>query len=110
MTRFAALLCFLAMPAMAADYGTVNVATSATNVTAGLTRTAGYTSILIENGGANAIYCSLNPSVTVNTGHKVAASDGWRSFPYDGPIYCIAATASQTGAARDLTIVWGSPQ
>lgn len=109
MKRLATILCLLTTPAMAADYATVNVTTSATNVTTGLGDTR-YKSILVENGGVNAIYCSRNPSVTTSNGHKVAASDGWRSFPYEGPVYCIAATASQAGAGRDLTIVWGSYQ
>jgi Tfp pilus assembly protein FimT len=109
MNRLTALLCLLAAPALAEDYDTVNVDTSATNVTSGLSDTR-YKSLLVENGGSNAIYCSRDPAVTTNTGHKVAASDGWRSFPYEGPLYCIAATAAQTGTARDLTIVWGSYQ
>lgn len=109
MKRLPIILCLLAAPAMAADYDTVNVATSATNVTAGLGETR-YKSILVENGGANAIYCSRDPAVTTSTGHKVSASDGWRSFPYEGPLYCIAATASQNGTGRDLTIIWGSFQ
>jgi hypothetical protein len=111
MKRLATLLCLLATPAMAADYVTSNVLASApVEVTASLGSRTGYRSILIENGGSNAIYCSRNPSVTTNTGHKVGANDGWRAFPWDGPIYCIAAVADQTGTNRDLTIVWGSPQ
>lgn len=93
-----------------ADDCTVNVSNAtATNITSCLTG-GPYKTILVENGGANAIYCSRNSSVTTSIGHKVAASDGWRSFPFDGPVYCIAATAAQTGAARDLTIIWGSYQ
>jgi hypothetical protein len=92
-----------------ADYTTVNVLTTVTNLTSGLTGT-GYKTILVENGGANAIYVSRDPAVTTNTGHKVTASDGWRSFPFDGPLYAIAATASQDGTSRNHTIVWGSYQ
>jgi hypothetical protein len=111
MKRLAALLWLLAVPALAADYDTVNVSNaSATNITAGLTGQTTYRTIAVENGGANAIYCSRDSTVTTDTGHKVAGSDGWRSFPYDGPIYCIAATAAQDGVARNHTIVWGSNQ
>lgn len=109
MIRLATILCLLAMPAMAADYDTVNVGTTATNVTAGLTNPTSYRTILVENGGSNAIYCSRDPSVTTDDGHEVPAGDS-RSFPYDGPIYCDAATAAQTGTGRDHTIVWGSYQ
>lgn len=91
-----------------ADYTTVNVSdTTPTRLTASLTGT-GYKTILIENGGPNPIYCSKDPSVTVDTGHEIAANDGWRSFPFDGPIYAVAATAAQDGTGRNRTIVWGS--
>lgn len=91
-----------------ADYTTVAVSSSTpTKITGGLTGT-GYTSILVENGGANAIYVSRDPAVTVNTGHKVTASDGWRSFPMEGPLYALAATADQDGTGRNHTIIWGS--
>lgn len=109
--RLLPLLLVLALPAVAADYARVNVSSSsATVVTATLTGTAAYKTVMVENGGSNPIYCSMDPAVTVNTGHKVAASDGWRAFPNDGPLWCIAATASQAGTARDRTIVWGSYQ
>lgn len=91
-----------------ADYTTVNVSdVTATRITAGLTGT-GYKNVLVENGGPNPIYVSLDPAVTVDTGHEIAASDGWRSFPYGGPLYAIAATAPQDGTGRNKTIVWGS--
>jgi hypothetical protein len=108
MTRFGIILCLLALPAMAADYDTVPVLTSATNVTSGLSSQTAYKTILVENGGSNAIYCSRNPSVTTDDGHEVAAGDA-RSFPYDGPLYCICSVA-QTGTARNHTIIWGSYQ
>lgn len=98
----------LATPALAVeDYTTATVLDSATKVTGGLTGT-GYKTILVENGGGAAVYCSKNASVTMDDGHKIAA-DGWRSFPSEGPLYCIAA-AAQTGTARDHVIVWGSYQ
>lgn len=91
-----------------ADYITVNVSNTApTSLTAGLTGT-GYKTILVENGGANPIYCSRDSAVSTDTGHEVAANDGWRSFPYDGPLYAIASTAAQDGTGRNRTIVWGS--
>jgi hypothetical protein len=88
------------------DFTTATVLDSATKVTGGLTGT-GYKTILVENGGSAAIYCSKNASVTVDDGHKVGGSDGFRSFPAEGPIYCIAAS-SQSGTGRDQVIVWGS--
>lgn len=91
-----------------ADYTTVNVLnTVATSLTSGLTGT-GYKTILVENGGPNPIYCSPDPAVTVNTGHEIAANDGWRSFPWNGPLYAIAATADQDGTGRNHAIIWGS--
>jgi hypothetical protein len=105
------LLLLLASPARAADYATVAVSSSTpTKVTATLTGVPSYKTVLIENGGSNPIYCSRDPNVTTNTGHKVGGSDSWRGLPYDGPVWCIAATASQTGTGRDVTIVWGSYQ
>jgi hypothetical protein len=106
-TAALALLLLTAVSASAADYATVAVQTTATRVTASLTVGVSYRSILIENGGANDVFCSRDASVTASTGHKVGANDGWRAFPVDGPIYCIT-TVSQTGAGRDLTIIWGS--
>jgi hypothetical protein len=103
--RAALLLMLLATPALADDWDDLPVLTTATKVTGGLTGT-GYKTILVENGGSASIYCSRNPAVTTDTGHEVPAEDS-RSFPHDGPVYCIAAVA-QTDAARDRTIVWGS--
>lgn len=108
--RYLPLLLLCAMPALAADYATVTVLDTATDVTSTLTHEAGsYRTFLIENGGGAAIYCSKDPSVTTDTGHKVGANDGFRSFPNDGPLYCIAA-ASQSGTGRAHAIVWGSYQ
>lgn len=108
MKRLVAILCLVAPPAMAAPYASVTVLDSATNVTSTLSGMQ-FKTILVENGGAAAVYCSANPSVTTDTGHKVGANDGFRSFPYDGPIYCIAA-ASQSGTGRSHVMVWGSTQ
>lgn len=110
MNRIIPIILMFAGPALAVDYCTVNVGTSATNVTSCLTG-GPYKSVMVENGGANAIYCSRNPSVTTDDGHKVAANDGWRSFPFDDPnLYCDAATAAQDGTGRNKTIIWGSYQ
>jgi hypothetical protein len=112
MMRLATILCLLAVPALAAPYGTATVLDTATNITASITSEfTGQTfkTVRVENGGIAAVYCSRDPAVTTNTGSKVAGSDGWQSFPYDGPIYCIAA-ASQSGVARDHVIVWASYQ
>jgi hypothetical protein len=109
--RLLPLLLLLSLPALARDIDTVNVSSSTpTNVTTNLDGRAAYKTIMVENGGTNAIYCAKDESVTTNTGHKVNGSDGWRAFPYEGPLYCIAASADQTGTSRDKTIVWGSYQ
>lgn len=109
MKTICVLLAALSMPAMALDYTTVVVGESATNVVADLTNNNTYRTYMVENGGSSALYCSRDPSVTVDTGHKIAANDGWRFFPNDGPLYCVAAVA-QTGTDRSHTIVWGSYQ
>lgn len=102
------LLLLLAVPAWADESTQVNVSnTTPTLVPTTFCSTC--RSILLENGGANAIYCSTSSTVTTNTGHKVAALDGWRSFPY-AKIWCIASTAAQTGIGRDHTLVWVSEQ
>lgn len=105
MKRAALLLVLLSAPAWADDYDDLPVLTTPTKVTGGLTGT-GYKTVLVENGGSASIYCSRNPSVTTDNGHEVPAGDA-RSYPHDGPVYCIADVA-QTGTARDRTIIWGS--
>lgn len=107
--RYLLFLLLLAGPAWAADYDDLPVLDAPTVVTANLSNMGTYKTIMVENGGSAAVYCSRNPSVTVNNGHKVAATDGWRGFPNDGPLYCIAAS-SQSGTGRDQLIIWGSYQ
>lgn len=107
--RYLPLLLLCTVPAWAAPYATVNVSDSTpTNVTASLSGMQ-FKTILVENGGSNAIYCSADSAVTTDTGHEVLSGDK-ATFPYDGPVYCIAATDAQTGTGRDHTIIWGSPQ
>lgn len=109
MNKTLAVALLIAMPAFAVeDFTTATVLDSATKITGGLTGT-GYRTILVENGGSAAVYCSKDPDVTTDTGHKVGANDGFRSFPAEGPIYCIAA-APQSGTGRDHVIVWGAYQ
>ena len=63
-------------------------------------------SVMVENHGANSIYCSPSSTVTTDTGFEVA-SGAWRSFP-GAPVWCIAATGAQTGTGSDRTLVWES--
>lgn len=104
--KHALLLLLLSRVALADDASSVAVS-NVTPTAVPATTCATCKSIMIENGGANAIYCSPESDVTVNTGFKVAPGDGWRSFP-NVPMWCIAATAAQTGTNRDTTLVWVS--
>lgn len=102
------LLLFIAVPAWA-DESTQVAVSDGTPTLVPTTFCTTCRSILLENGGSNAIYCSTESDVTTDTGHYVAPTNGWRSFPY-AKIYCIAATAAQTGTGRDHTLVWVSNQ
>lgn len=63
-------------------------------------------SLLIENRGANAIYCSPNSTVTIELSFRLGPG-AWRSFP-GTVVWCIAETAAQTGVGTDRTMVWES--
>jgi LSD1 subclass zinc finger protein len=105
MTRLLPLLLLLSSSAWADTASSVAVSDSTpTVVPASPCNTC--RSLLVENRGANAIYCSPSSTVTTDTGFKVSAG-GWRSFPYV-PVWCIAETASQAGTGTDRTLVWVS--
>lgn len=65
-------------------------------------------SLMLENGGSNSIYCAPSSTVTSDTGFEVEAG-AWRAFP-NVPVWCVAATAAQSGTGRDHTLVWVSDQ
>lgn len=110
MTRLALTLCLFALPAVAQEVsGNVAVSSSTPTLvppTASVCTTC--RTLRIQNGGANMIYCSPSgASVTTDTGvFTVAPSEQWVSVPYRRDIYCIAATADQTGAGRSRTYYW----
>lgn len=101
------LLCILllAVPAFA-DTVTVVVVDNSTPTAMPTTTATTRRSVAIENTGPNNIYCSPSSSVTTSTGFLVEAGK-WRSFP-GVPIWCIAATAAQTGTGTNHTLVWES--
>jgi hypothetical protein len=109
MKRLIPLLCLISGAARAADPDrSTEVAVSSSTPTAlPATTCTTCTVILIENGGPNDIFCSPESDVTTLTGFRVAANDGYRSFP-NVPLWCIAETADQSAstADRDHTIVW----
>jgi hypothetical protein len=109
MKRLAILLCMLAAPAFAQEvYGNVAVSDATpTLVPPAASVCTTCKTLRIQNGGGNVIYCSPDASVTTDTGvFAVSASEGWVSVPYRRNIYCIAATAAQTGAGRSRTYYW----
>lgn len=109
MKLLATMLCLLALPALANEvYGNVAVSdTTPTLVPPSSSVCATCTTLRIQNGGANTIYCSPGAAVTTDTGvFTVTPTEGWVSVPYRREIYCIAAAAAQTGVGRSRTYFW----
>lgn len=106
MTRFLLIFALVSTAALADEqFGDVAVTTSPTRIP--VTQCPTCRSLLVENGDtADAIYCGPSASITTDTGFKVAASDGWRSFPYRANFYCVSANDAQTGTGRNQTLFW----
>lgn len=107
MKRLLLILCLVATPAFAEEqFGDVAVSDS-TPTRIPVTQCTTCRTLLVENGDtSDAIYCGPSASVTTDTGFKVSAADGWRSFPYRANFYCISANDAQTGTARNQTLFW----
>lgn len=98
-----------ALASEAANTTYVNVGTTATKMPA--TRILQRSSLLVENNGANDLWCAYlpvgaidgdTPTIAIGKGHKVAAGTA-RAFPGD-TLWC-ACSVAQTGTGTDTTAV-----
>ena len=104
-----ALLSIVAATALAASSPRTTAFTVTTSVTAiTLSDSAVSRSFRIDNRGANSIWCryqlpseTSTPSFVAGQGMEIEAGT-WASFPAL-PLWCIAATASQTGCSGSAT-------
>jgi hypothetical protein len=96
-----ALAVLFPLSAMAGRTTVVLVGTTPTT----MPKAIGRQGMLIENRGPNPIYCSFSATVTVATGHTVAASGGTLPFNGADQWYCIAGTAQESGAGTVVSEV-----
>ena len=46
--------------------------------------------------GGVTVYCNASPAVTTSTGFPITAGASYTFQPYNGPVYCIVASSTQT--------------
>ena len=71
----------------------VSVGTVATQVVAARARNA--VTVNVPLSGAT-VYCSSSSSVTTSTGFPITAGASYTFQPYNGPVWCIVASSTQT--------------